>query len=99
MIDSEVTIKQSPRAAYRKLGEGSGAVILHLDTAEYHGVNEVGSVVWSLLEQEPNMATLIEELRKQLEDEPPNLEQDIAQFLEELRTRDLVVLGDAGAQP
>jgi hypothetical protein len=43
------------------------------------------------------MASLIEELRKQLEDEPANLEQDIAEFLEELRTRDLVVMGDAGA--
>lgn len=94
MIERETSISRNPRATFRKLQEGAGSVILHLDSAEYHGVNEVGSLVWTLLEEERNFSSLIEELRSRLENPPPTLEGDISTFLGELAERDLIFLRD-----
>ena len=98
MIEQETSISRNPRATFRKLQEGAGSVILHLDSAEYHGVNEVGSLVWTLLEEERTFSSLIGELRSHLESPPPALEDDISDFLGELADRDLIFLREADAE-
>ena len=42
-MDDAARIVPNPRAVYRKLADGAGGVVLHLDTAAYHGVNETGA--------------------------------------------------------
>jgi hypothetical protein len=84
---------------YRNLSEGQGSVLLHLDTGAYHGVNEVGAVVWSLLENPKTVDTLLVELRDRLEAAPPTLDEEIRLFLEELESRDLVSFESIGGHP
>jgi hypothetical protein len=92
-MDRHTTIvSRSPRAAFREIARGQGAVILNLDTADYHGVNEIGSVIWSLLEEPKTIGDLAKELRLRLQDSPPDLEDDLIGFVSELERRDLVVI-------
>ncbi len=35
MIDPATTVHRNPRAAFRRLAEGSGGVLLHLDSTQY----------------------------------------------------------------
>jgi hypothetical protein len=93
MIDPATVIRKSPRAEYRSLGDGEGGVVLHLDTAAYHGVNGGGALVWSLIEG-VTFGELIAELRVRLQDPPAELEADIEGFIDALAEHDLVLLGD-----
>ena len=38
-IERDQMIRPNPRSTFRELAEGSGGVLLHLDTAAYHGLN------------------------------------------------------------
>jgi hypothetical protein len=77
---------------FRSLGDEEGGVLLHLDTAAYHGLNGVGALAWSLLEG-VTFERLLEELRSQLEGVPPTFEEEIAEFLSDLAERDLIHYG------
>jgi hypothetical protein len=96
MMQSTTSIRRNPRAEFRSLGEDEGGVLLHLDTAAYHGVNGVGAVVWTLLDG-ITFEQLLAELRRKLDDTPPALESEISVFLDQLAERDLVVLEDQEA--
>jgi hypothetical protein len=91
MIEPDTVVRRSERATFRKLEDGSG-VILHLDTTQYHGVNEVGVAIWELTEAPRSFADLVEGLHRQLEDPPAHLEVDVEDFLRALQERDLVSL-------
>jgi Coenzyme PQQ synthesis protein D (PqqD) len=95
MLEPQTLIQRSPRAVHRNLTGGAGAVLLHLDTAAYHGINQVGAIVWNLLEQDTTVQRLMEELRGRLEAVPASLEEEIREFVEELVDRDLVRLKPA----
>ena len=92
-ISTESMVRRSPRAIYRKMGEESGGVILHLDSAAYHSVNVTGSLIWDLLESERTFEDLVAEVRRRQPDSPPDLEADVADFIGELCERDLIELG------
>ena len=44
-------IRANPRVAYRHLADGAGGVLLHLDTAAYHGINEMGALIWGFVNE------------------------------------------------
>jgi hypothetical protein len=90
MIEATTVLRRNPRVEYRSMGEGEGGVLLHLDTAAYHGLNEVGALIWRLLEEPKAFDTLLQELRDQLKEVPPQFEEEIRQFLGELAERGLV---------
>jgi hypothetical protein len=94
-IDRDLVIRPNPRATYRKLADGSGGVLLHLDTAAYHGLNEVGAFVWSVMEAGITFGDLMERLSAEFVDAPPTLEDDIAYFLRSLEERGLVQITPA----
>lgn len=83
-------IRPSDGVAYQELAEGSGGVLLHLETAQYHGVNPIGALVWSLLGEGTTFGVLMRSVSERVEDPPPELDQDIEAFLEDLRARHLV---------
>jgi hypothetical protein len=95
-IARDQLIRPNPRSTFRELAEGSGGVLLHLDTAAYHGLNEMGVAIWSLIEPGITFGALIDGLRTQIADAPDSLDGDVAMFLEELRQRDLVMIGTEG---
>jgi hypothetical protein len=90
MIEETTVLRRNPRVEYRSMEEGGG-VLLHLDSAAYHGLNEVGGLIWGLLEEPKSFDKLIPELRGQLQDVPARFEEEIRQFLGELAERDLIL--------
>ncbi|HEY3208218.1 MAG TPA: PqqD family protein [Actinomycetota bacterium] len=90
MIEATTVLRRNPRVEYRSMGEGEGGVLLHLDTAAYHGLNEVGALIWRLLEEPKAFDTLLQELRDRLQELPPQFEEEIGQFVDELAQRGLV---------
>jgi Coenzyme PQQ synthesis protein D (PqqD) len=92
-IDRDQMIRPNPRSTFRELAEGSGGVLLHLDTAAYHGLNEIGVAIWSLIQPGITFGALVEALRSQITDAPAALDDDVATFLDDLRQRDLVLIG------
>lgn len=92
MIDPQTTVRRKPDVVFRALQEGEGGVLLHLLSGEYHGLNQLGCVVWGLIETDRRFGDLVGDVRGQLDEEPDSLQQDISTFLEGLRDRDLVEL-------
>lgn len=86
----KVRVERNPRVVYRDLSEDEGAVLLHLDTGAYHGVNAVGGAIWRLLEEDLDVEQLVERLRGMLSNAPPELGEEVWDFLQDLDRRDLV---------
>jgi hypothetical protein len=82
-------IRKNPQVVYRALA-GEGGVLLHLESGAYHGLNEVGTLIWSLLDDEKTFDQLLAELRDQLVDPPDDLSGEVERFLADLRERDLL---------
>jgi len=87
-IEPGTSVRRSPRASFRRLENGS-AVVLHLDTAQYHGLNEVGAAIWDLADGR-SFQEIVDGLREQIEDPPEQLGDEVAAFLEALHDRELV---------
>ena len=90
MPDSDEAIRRNPQVVYRELAGEGGGVLLHLESGAYHGLNETGSLIWSLLDGERDFAAVVVGLREQLEDPPPDLDAETERFLADLRARDLI---------
>jgi hypothetical protein len=87
---AESRIQRSDRTTFRKMEEGSGGVLLHLDSGEYRQLNETGALIWSLLEPGPSRQELLAALRAQIQDPPADMEAEVDAFLTALRERGLI---------
>jgi Coenzyme PQQ synthesis protein D (PqqD) len=81
---------RNENVAFRRLAEGEGGVLLHLESGEYHGINEVGCLIWELLDGERTVEAVAVTLQDGIEDAPPNLVDEVIVFLDSLRARGLV---------
>lgn len=82
-------IRTSERVEFRPL-EGSGGILLDLDSGEYRQLNSMGATIWSLLEGEPSRDELLAELRERIKDPPPHMAAEVDRFLVALQERKLV---------
>jgi Coenzyme PQQ synthesis protein D (PqqD) len=89
-IESDTRLRRNPQVVYRELAD-EGGVLLHLETAQYHGVNETGLAIWELLDGERTVADVVADLRVRLDDAPAALEEDVVEFLSALSARGLAV--------
>ena len=96
-MDPEAIIRPSNRAVFRELVDGTG-VLLNLDTAGYHGLNRLGALIWTLLGAGMSFGQLVNEVRSRVQNEPPELQDDVAEFLDGLRQRDLVLVSPPAAE-
>jgi len=92
MIDPTTKIRRNPDVVFRQLEEEQGGVLLHLQSGEYHGLNDLGSLVWRLTEQETTFADVIVGVRAGAEDVPDSVDVEVSAFLEGLRDRNLIEL-------
>ena len=92
MIDPNTRIRRNPDVVFRPLEEEQGGVLLHMQSGAYHGLNELGSLIWGLIENETRFADLVDGVRAETEDAPASVEQDVSRFVEDLSARDLVQL-------
>jgi hypothetical protein len=95
MIPGSAKISRNPQVVYRDLEDGQGGVLLHLESGQYHGLNQIGAAIWDLLDGTRTSADVQSALRARVEDPPDHLEGDIAQFLEGLHERGLIILASA----
>lgn len=91
-MDLDSTVRRNPEVVARGLAEQEGGVLLHLETGAYHGLNQVGLLIWEMLEGDHTVADLIEGVRNRIEGGPPGLEQDVVGFLDSARERDLILV-------
>jgi len=81
--------RPNPRVVYRDLADGG--VLLHLDSGQYHSLNATGALIWKLIDGARTPPQIIDGLRAQLESSPDDLSSVVADFLDGLLTRDLIV--------
>ncbi|MGH8874692.1 MAG: PqqD family protein [Acidimicrobiia bacterium] len=93
-MDPTTKIRAHPQAAFRRLSEERGGVLLNLETAAYHAVNDTGALIWELLEPGTAFQELVASLQERLEDPGETLEADAAEFVADLAERGLVTLED-----
>jgi len=87
-----VAIKMSPDVVYRNLsGE---AVLLNLATGMYFGLNEVGSRMWSLLEEHHSTEKVIERLKEEYDVVENDLRADLKKLVGELLAKGLITSDD-----
>ncbi|HET9249379.1 MAG TPA: PqqD family protein [Actinomycetota bacterium] len=89
-------IRRSERAVFRELADGTG-VLLHLDSTAYHGVNRIGVLIWSLIDEGTTLTRLTEDVRSRVMDPPPEIAEDVEEFVLDLSSRELIVVEDASA--
>jgi hypothetical protein len=89
-VNRNVKIQKNPEVVARALAKPDGGVLLHLETGAYFGVNQVGLLVWELVDGERTLEEIIAVLRTRVTNGPPELEQDVERFIDSVVQRDLV---------
>lgn len=89
-IDPSTAPAKNENVAFRRLAEGEGGVLLHLESGEYHGINEVGCLIWELLDGERTIDGLVVAVAEGVEDPPADLADQVIAFLDSLRERHLI---------
>jgi Coenzyme PQQ synthesis protein D (PqqD) len=92
-------IERNARIVHRNVNKDQGSVLLHLDSGAYHGINEVGTMVWDLIESPISFEQLLITLRERLGKVPSTLDADIAAFVKDLEKRDLLRMTSCQPQP
>ncbi len=88
-LESGVTI--DPDVVFRDLdGE---AVILHLGTGLYYGLDPVGTRMWILLAEYGDLARVFAALREEFDVSPDTLRADLLRLVTELHEKGLVRVG------
>lgn len=67
-----------------------GAVLLHLYTKRYFSLNETGSRIWSLLEQQATDEEIVDTLVREYDVEKPEAARAVSQLLDDLVAERLI---------
>ena len=62
-MHTDAVIRRNPQVVYRELAGEGGAVLLHLDSGAYHGLNETGILIWSLIDGERTFDAIVRSIR------------------------------------
>lgn len=89
-ITRDAVLRHSPGVAYHELGGARGGVLLRVDTGAYHGIDRIGTLVWTLLEAAPTFDELLTRARVELESVPAGFEAEMEQLVAGLRDRGLI---------
>jgi hypothetical protein len=89
-ISAETTVEKKSQVVARELNQEGEAVLLHLETGSYHGVDRVGWMIWSLIDGARTVREIATEVRSSVDDTSDDVEGDVTAFLQGLRERDLI---------
>jgi hypothetical protein len=87
-VEPHAILQPGPDVVFREL-EGE-AVILHLGTATYFGLDEVGTRVWQLLAEGLAVQEVCRALSDEFDAPPEQIRQDVSALVDELLQKDLV---------
>jgi len=93
-LAADTLLHHDPRAEFRDMAD-EGGVVLHLDTAEYYGLNPVGALIWKLADG-VTYADLLAALHRELSGVPESFEGEVQEYLTQLHDRSLLRLGGGG---
>lgn len=71
---------------------GDEAILLHLGTEQYLGLDQVGTRMWTVLREAPSVQAGYEQLRQEYDVAPDVLRKDIREFLDDLLGQSLISL-------
>lgn len=66
------------------------AVILDTDASEYYGLNEVGTRIWTLLEEPKTFEELVSALLEEYDVDRDQCEEDVSKLLRQMMEKDLL---------
>lgn len=72
------------------------AVLLNLDTETYHGLDGVGTRMWTLLTSQPTIAAALAVLGQEYDVAPEILQRDVLNLVATLAEHKLVVVESSG---
>lgn len=75
---------------------GGEFVILNMERGRYHGLSDVASHIWTLIQEGATVAGIERAVSEEYEVDPAEAGQDVRRFLEELRSRGLIEIDDVG---
>jgi Coenzyme PQQ synthesis protein D (PqqD) len=90
-MPGDTRVRRSDRAIFREVDDGTG-LVLHLDTADYFGLNAVGRLVWEQIGDGTEWHSLLDQVRARIEVAPESLEDDVTEFVRQLHERGLIEL-------
>ncbi len=70
-------------------------IVMGLIQGQYVGLDDIGSALWTLLEQPQTVGHICDQLAQQYRGDPDIIASDVLAFLEELRAIDLIQALDA----
>ncbi len=80
---------------FRKLGRES--VLLHLETGQYYGLDEVGTMIWILLVEGTTVPEIERRILEEYDADAEQVHGDVDRILRELQSKDLLELkGESG---
>jgi len=69
-------------------------VMLSISKGEYYNLDEVGSIIWKMLEKPTTLEFVVENLQRKYDVTKDICENDILDFLEELMKKELIYMID-----
>jgi hypothetical protein len=89
MWSADAACHPDPNVVFTRLGENEG-VLLHLNTKRYYNVNETGSRLWELLQEQPQPRRIAAALMDEYLIDAPHALDTVVAFIERLRQAGLV---------
>ena len=83
-------VQRNPRVVSQRLAGEQGALLLHLDSSAYYGLNEVGALIWDLIADPVGVEQLQHRVSAECEDSPGSVDTDLSEFLRHLAERGLI---------
>ncbi len=71
---------------------GADTVLLNMESGEYHGLNEVGSRIWALIQEGQTASGILSTMLEEYDVSENVLAGDIGQFLLELQAKGIIHL-------
>jgi coenzyme PQQ synthesis protein D (PqqD) len=66
------------------------AILLHLDTGEYFGLNEVGARIWQLIIEKGDLGEVESAMRAEFDAGEPQISSDLDRLVDELVRKQLL---------
>lgn len=92
MLTSSISLDSQVTAIRDQVSSNLGgeAVILHVGSGSYYGLNEVGTRIWELVQRPSTIAAIRDEILNEYEVEVVQLEKDLSNILHQLLEKGLV---------
>lgn len=82
-------LKANDKVLFQKLGDE--AVILHLDSEEYFGLDHVGTRMWEVLTTEGSVEKALPKLLEEYDVEATTLKNDLEELVASLKTEKILI--------